>query len=242
MNETDYVLRSLSKISKKRWEHYVINRIYHRLDDPEIEFVCQQCIRKDDSKIYLADLFLPQLKLYLEIDEVHHANDQKKIDDAIRRFDIAEASGLEEVRIPASNVTLQQLNAEIEKFVERVRQLKKEAVDKEDFDDWDYAGRFTAMPHLEAGSIEIGPHSAFRTHKDALNCFGYGKGNYQRGAWDLPDQVRDAIGLLGRCMVWFPHLYLQENGIIRFRKMDSSSPRSIRTWNIPTPSVGTSAL
>ncbi len=86
MGQIDYILRSLSKISNKKWEHYVINRIYHRLNDPEIEFVCQQCLRKDDNKFYLADLFFPQLGLYLEIDEHHHENDQNKIRDAIRRF------------------------------------------------------------------------------------------------------------------------------------------------------------
>lgn len=80
MSKTDYILRSLSKITKKRWEHYVINRIFHKLDDPEIEFVCQQCIRKANSpdKIYLADLFFPQLALYLEIDEEHHDSDEAK--------------------------------------------------------------------------------------------------------------------------------------------------------------------
>lgn len=80
MSKTDYVLRALSKISHKRWEHYIINRIFHKLDDPQLEFVCQQCIRKEgeSGKIYLADLLFPQLKLYLEIDEAHHDSDDAK--------------------------------------------------------------------------------------------------------------------------------------------------------------------
>ena len=42
---TEYILRNLSKISHKQYELYVISRIVHLLDDPEIEFVCQQLIR-----------------------------------------------------------------------------------------------------------------------------------------------------------------------------------------------------
>jgi len=34
---------------------------------------------------------------------------------------------------------------------------------------------WTAQPHLEAGFIAVSPHAKFRTHKDALNCFGYDK-------------------------------------------------------------------
>jgi very-short-patch-repair endonuclease len=80
------------------------------LDDLDVEFVCQQCIRKDDQKIYLADLYYPQLGLYLEIDEGHHDRDEDKIKDAERRFDLTEASGLREYRISASGVTLHALN------------------------------------------------------------------------------------------------------------------------------------
>lgn len=96
MSKTDYILRALSKISHKRWEHYIINRVVHTLDDPDIEFVCQQCIRKEGhlGKIYLADLLFPQLNLYLEIDEAHHDSNDARKADAVRRLDIVEATGL----------------------------------------------------------------------------------------------------------------------------------------------------
>ncbi|AUH35124.1 AbaSI family restriction endonuclease [Paracoccus tegillarcae] len=212
MNRFDYILRSLSKTSKKRWEHYAVNRIYHRLDDPGLEFICQQCSRGKD-KLYLVDLFFPQLGLYLEIDEGHYDVDQAKIKDAKRSFDILGASGLEERRIKASQVTIEKFNECIDNFVELVRRRKKNAVDDNRFRPWDYERRFTAAPHLESGFIEIGPHAAFRTHKDALNCFGYNKGHWQRGVWDLPIEVAKSIGHPGKCMVWFPKLYEQPNWI-----------------------------
>lgn len=207
MDKTDYILRSLTKISNKRWEHYVVTRIYHLLDDPDIEFVCQQCIRKDDGKIYLADLFFPQLSLYLEIDEGHHNSEQSKINDAKRRMDITEATGFLEKRIPASEITLETLNHHIDKFVELIRTRKNEMIKDDTFNKWDYENKYTAHPHFHAGKISVGPDAVFRYHKDALNCFGYNKGHHQSGGWSIPPHISEAIGLSGKCMVWFPKLY-----------------------------------
>jgi very-short-patch-repair endonuclease len=206
MDKADYILRSLSKVSSKRWEHYVINRVYHRLNDPEIEFVCQQCIRKDD-KFYLADLYFPQFDLYLEIDEAHHDGDDAIINDARRRFDIAEASGLTEMRISTSGASIESVEASIEEFIELLRRRKAET---REFDAWDYEDRYKPDTHIARGYITIGPHSAFRYQKDALRCFGYTKGHFQRGAWNLPPEVVDEIELSGACMVWFPRLYEQK--------------------------------
>ncbi|CRL60396.1 AbaSI family restriction endonuclease [Proteus penneri] len=210
MSKTDYILRSLSKITKKRWEHYVINRIFHKLDDPEIEFVCQQCIRKANSpdKIYLADLFFPQLALYLEIDEEHHDSDEAKKKDAKRRLDIIEATGFIEKRIPASNVTIEQLNTSIDEFVKLLIDTKEKQKAQKKFIPWDYSAQYTAKRHIDAGFIEVGPHAIFRYHRDALECFGYiNKGHHQSGSWKLPENIVKEIGLSGRIMVWFPRLY-----------------------------------
>ncbi|MEK9696045.1 MAG: hypothetical protein VW270_09785, partial [Candidatus Poseidoniales archaeon] len=65
--KSSYFVRSLSKISHKGWELYVISRILHLLDDPDIEFVCQQQVRKSDGKRYLVDLYFPQLIMYIEV-------------------------------------------------------------------------------------------------------------------------------------------------------------------------------
>ena len=45
VSQDDYILRTFSKIQHKKWELYVITRIIHLLNDPELEFVCQQLIK-----------------------------------------------------------------------------------------------------------------------------------------------------------------------------------------------------
>ena len=60
-SKDQYILRNFSKIQHKQWELYIITRIVHNLNDPEIEFVCQQLIKTKDGKRYLADLCFPSL-------------------------------------------------------------------------------------------------------------------------------------------------------------------------------------
>jgi hypothetical protein len=72
ITKDQYILRSLSKTAHKQWELLVITRIIHRLDDPELEFVAQQLVRREDGGAYLTDLYFPQLALHVEIDEAHY--------------------------------------------------------------------------------------------------------------------------------------------------------------------------
>lgn len=216
----DYILRSISKTSAKRWEYYAVTRILHTLNDLEIEFICQQCVRKPDGRLALTDMYFPQFKIYLEINEGHHfIKDprnatlyQRCIGDAQRAHDIALAAGLTEYSIPShshkpvTELTLDEFNQEIDDFVEILRRLKAEAIAQNQFEIWDFEMRFSAQQHIDAGFIEIGPHAAFHTHVETLKCFGCHYKAHMQGSWNMPDEVAEYIGLKGRTMVWFPNL------------------------------------
>jgi len=45
ITKTEYILRSLKKITHKKWEFFVISRILHGLSDDEIEFITQQLMK-----------------------------------------------------------------------------------------------------------------------------------------------------------------------------------------------------
>ena len=45
LTKDEYLLKNFSKIKHKKWELFVITRILHLLDDPDIEYVCQQYIK-----------------------------------------------------------------------------------------------------------------------------------------------------------------------------------------------------
>lgn len=71
MNQLEYIARQFSRAEKKAFEHYVVTRIWHQLDDTEIKFVTQQYVKRPDG-IALTDMYFPQLKVHVEIDEGHH--------------------------------------------------------------------------------------------------------------------------------------------------------------------------
>ena len=99
VTKDEYILRNLSKIRHKKWELFVITRIIHLLNDPDIEFVCQQLIRIRNGKRYLTDLCFPSLELYYEIDELQHASEPHQITDQIRQREIVDATDFIEKRI-----------------------------------------------------------------------------------------------------------------------------------------------
>ena len=70
----EYMERLFAKISKKKTESYAISRIWHQLDDDRVKFVVQQYVRIDKDKYALADLYLPQLNIFIEINEPFHEN------------------------------------------------------------------------------------------------------------------------------------------------------------------------
>ena len=76
--QLDYMERLFYKLKNKKTESYVIHRIWDRLDDTRIQFVIQQLVKLPNGKRALADLYLPQLGLFIEINEPYHEWQQEE--------------------------------------------------------------------------------------------------------------------------------------------------------------------
>lgn len=125
MNISDYIRRSLTKVSHKAWEYFIVSRIIHRLDDLEIEFITQQLVRRRNGTRALTDMFFPQFSLHLEIDEPHHKETIES--DALRARDIIADTGHEITRIAIKNESdIEGICNDVEKFIETLRQKKQE--------------------------------------------------------------------------------------------------------------------
>ena len=203
LSKDDYILRNFSKIKHKSWELYVITRIIHLLNDPEIEFVCQQLIRTPNMKRYLADLCFPALKLYIEIDELHHTKNQNQIDDEHRKREIIDAINFDEKRIKVFDDQnkirkLNEINDEILEVIEELKDRKKKLKKSGKFIPWNYEKKFSPEPHLERGYIDVKDNVVFLYHRDVLRCFGYKGGHFQKAVWGIKGKNK---------YVWFPKLY-----------------------------------
>lgn len=198
--KTEYIINSLTKGTHKRYETYVINAIYQQLNNLELEIVTQKYVRnKEDNKYYLIDLYLPQFKLGIEIDEGQH---KKEIaEDEYRQKRIIYLSEVEEIkRIPDKNnllnlkktineLTLDEINHEIDNICCYIK-------DRENYKSirWLY-GSELIEEYKKIGKIPIG--AEFRTNLDVIDLV-YGKKykKYQRGIY----KPKDGIPL------WFPIL------------------------------------
>ena len=83
------ILKSLKKIQHKEYELYVLTGIVHRLNNPEIKYMFQQYARRDGEKHALIDLYLPQFRIAIEVDEAQHNSDYGKTADELRLKEIA---------------------------------------------------------------------------------------------------------------------------------------------------------
>ena len=205
ISKDEYLLRNFSKITHKKWELFVITRILHLLNDPDIEYVCQQYVNPSNSdKYYLTDLCFPGLKLYLEIDEKHHSSSKQEQKDYDRKSEIIDATGFLERRIRVytkkkkTDRDLNIVTKEVDKFIKFVKQRKKKFIARKKFVKWNYEKKFDPEVSIKRGYIDVKDNIAFLKHRDALSCFGYKKGHHQRATWKIKDR---------EIRIWFPKLY-----------------------------------
>jgi len=232
----EFITRSFSKLDFKRWELYVISRIYHRLNDDDIEFVFQQPVRSSpNSNPYLLDLFFPQFGLYVEINELAHSSNVAEKKDITRRESITSkrvrdegtinSRALVERRIETykkvnGQVTdrmLHEINQDIESLIEEIRHLKSKLINRPDtsFEPWNFEEKFSYARFLDKGYLNINERPRFRTQLDALRCFGYEGGRRQKAVWpNSPDKTGWQVWFV-RCV---PHKTwsntLSEDGLI----------------------------
>ena len=209
MTKDEYLLRNISKISHKKWELYIITRDLHFLNDDDIEYVCQQYIRPSSSNnYYLTDLCFPALKVYLEINESQHVEQNHQLNDRIRQREILDATDWEQRNIDVYKLTdsrniqdrtLKEINKEVDDFIGYLKSRKKSFEKMLGIKiEWNFEERFSPNRHLKNGYIKVSDNVVFLNHRDALRIFGYKGKHYQRGYWRIKKQNK---------AVWFPKLY-----------------------------------
>jgi len=192
MNKLEFISRQFSKAEKKRFEHYVVTRIWHLLDDLSIKFVTQQYVTRPNGRA-LTDMFFPQLQIHIEIDEGHH---KKQIEwDKLREADIINATGHEVFRVDVTK-DIATINNEISQIVERLK-IKKS--NTQNYKSWDIEAELNPQTYIDKGFIDLNDDCAFRRIVDALNCFGIKYERWQKGGALHPKENGKVI--------WFPKLY-----------------------------------
>lgn len=84
MNKFEYVARSLNRSNHNPFENYVVNAIYQKISNNELEIQTQESIKLSNGYTPRIDLYLPQLKIAIEVDEGYHQNEAQKEHDIWR--------------------------------------------------------------------------------------------------------------------------------------------------------------
>lgn len=128
MNKLEYVARSLSRGTNKKYETYVINAIYQKVNNPNLIIETQKEIKLENGYRPLIDLFLPQLNIAIEVDEGYHANEEQQRHDIWREKSINSQIGrpcigdyIQFERVIAHDVTLEELNIRIDEIVSLIK-------------------------------------------------------------------------------------------------------------------------
>lgn len=233
LGKATYLKNSLSKIKHKGWELYVISRVIHLLNDLDVEFICQQVVLLDNGNRRFADLYFPQFNIYLEVNERGgHSSEASQRLDKFRQTDILRAIDARQVKIEIfsfdkqGNVTdtsVEEINQKIDDFVALLKKYKQEKILRDAFEPWNPLKKHDPAEFLRKGYLDVSENPSFLTHRDALRCFGYKKGHYQKAAWRATSWER--------AFVWFPHFIKRDDWLNEFSKDENKIYETMLTPN-----------
>ena len=199
----DYMARIFRKISHKRFECYVIQRIWHTLNDDRVKFVVQQYIRRDrkeEDKYALADLYLPQLNYIVEVNEAYHYESKRRMEiDVIRKKEILGTMPEATVRTVDCTKSIDMIHGQISSIIAEIQQRIIEAESKGQFKPWGGEDTLSVEYHKKKGYVKVEDDEYVKTIDDICAIFGTKAkhlGCQRLGVADLPNN-NDYI-------LWFP--------------------------------------
>lgn len=238
----DYMAKLFRKISHKRFECYVVQRIWHVLNDDRVKFVIQQYVRLDkEDKYALADLYLPQLGIIVEVNEAYHiASERQKEIDAIRNAEISKTTDAI-VRIVDCTKSLSDIHSQIDDIVTLIRQKVQEQKSLGRFKPWGGEDTLTVAYHKNKGYVKVMDDEYFRTIDDICETFGTKakhRGFLRAGGADIPGHDDHKL--------WFPsvtnssrwhNVLVDEETIYEYNEKDNTNNKHfegiISNHNLP---------
>lgn len=177
MEKIEYITNQLKKTFGKKYENYCITRIYSLINRSDLKIVTQQLFKRTGKNIALADLYFPQINLWVEIDEDHDKkfeadclrtkeviNNNKISEEIKKKYDALEEvinPELEEpFRIIIKDKTLEEINRQIDVIVAEAN--RRIISPKYAFIPWERVDNDPEY-YINKGSIKTSDNAKFRT-------------------------------------------------------------------------------
>ena len=169
VSKKEYIIKQISKTNKKNYENYVVTGIIHGVKSLDLEFTTQQFVKKEDGKYYLTDLYFPQLKLHIEVDENHHIQNEKA--DKLRSTDIVNVTG-HDVLPPITCYNKHKIDSIDKQIEEVVTIIKKKSIGIPEKDDWFYRYSDPQAYYEKKGILNVYDNPTFRIGAQIANLLG----------------------------------------------------------------------
>lgn len=207
----EYITEQLKKSFGKKYENYCVSRIYHLLQREDVQIVAQQVLQRGNKKRAMADLYFPQINVWVEVDEHHHAaqrkEDEKRTEEAIEN----KIKHLEEVvtittlekpeRIVIPNKSISEINKRIDEIVDMIKKKIQEQEANGTFTPWNGVIE-DANVFIDRGYIEVTDNAQFKTTQIVSELFNKG---YKPGSQKTYFSTNEK-----NAYVWCPKLALDE--------------------------------
>ncbi len=122
-HKVEYITKLFQKTSSKAIESYCLSRLWHRLDNDEIKFIPQQYVNRHEDKYALTDVYLPQFKIHIEVNEPAHYDSADRINADEQRKQQIETNTGHKLFVIDCRQALIQIHYQIDEIVQIINSL-----------------------------------------------------------------------------------------------------------------------
>lgn len=177
----EYITRLFQKTSNKAIENYCLTRLWHRLDNDTIKIVPQQYVNRHADKYALTDVYFPQVKVHIEVNEPAHYNSQERIEaDEQRKREIESQTGHKVYVIDCRN-ELSEIHRQIDEIVLIIKNSTDELIDNDSFKPWQPDIERNPLHWKEKKKISVSDEISFNNIEDICNLFDADFNKTKRG-------------------------------------------------------------
>lgn len=202
MDKIDFITRQLKRTHKKRFENYVLTRVWHGIDSFDVKMITQQYVMRENG-CALLDAYFPQFNIGIEVDEYQHKIDTNIELDNRRERDVITAIGCRIYRVDVTQ-DISDIHIQCDQIIEIIKQESNKAL----FEAWNINDDYKSSKYIEKGYIAVDENVAFRKQVDALECFGI----YYKSSWTGGENHPIEADV----HIWFPKMHARKEWINTF--------------------------
>lgn len=197
----EYITRLFQKTSSKAIENYVLTRLWHRLNNDQVKIIPQQYVNRHTDKYVLTDVYFPQFKIYVEVNEpAHYLSAERILADKQRKQQIENQTG-HKVRVIDCQKSLTEIHNDIESIISEINNAIIEQKKNNEFKPWNLDEERNPEFWKNKNVITTKDDVSFSNIEDICKLFNADfnktkRGFLRRGGLNLPQD--------NQILLWWP--------------------------------------